>query len=434
MSMTSHTPMPLPEQAPPPARTADSAAGGPAKGRPVRLAAVDALRLVAALAVAAYHFLGTGTDLYWGEDPRDFARPLHLASMYGWMGVEAFFVISGFVICMSGWGRTPGQFAVSRISRLYPAYWAAVVLIVLYRVLEATQRGTTENIPDGRQIVGNLTMAPEQLGVHEVDGVVWTLWAEGRFYLLMALVLAAGTTYHRMLAFCTTWLALAVFTRQMHVTLLDQIVQSTYAGLFITGIVLYLMYRFGRNLLLWIMLGLAWGYELVALHDRTWYHMRDTAGSKVPVSWTLSALLLTGFVVLLALCAFGPLRRLQWRWMVTAGILTYPFYLVHLTLGTALGVDLTHHASWLGPWANLLVTTAVMLLLSWLIHKLVEKPLGKALRRGLTEGLNPAKARAEAQARAAAKAAAAGAGAGAGAGKADAAAGNEAGAGAGGAA
>lgn len=389
MSTTRHTPVPLPEQAAPPAPAPRPATAAPGRGRPPRLAAVDMLRLVAALAVAAYHFLGIGTAQYWGEDPRDFARPLHLASMYGWMGVEAFFVISGFVICISGWGRTPGQFAVSRISRLYPAYWAAIALIVLYRLLEASQRGTSEGIPDSRQILGNMTMAPEQLGVHEVDGVVWTLWAEARFYLLMALVLAVGTTYHRMLAFCTIWLAAAVFTRQMHVTLLDQIVQSTYAGLFISGIVLFLMYRFGRNLLLWMMLGLSWSYELVALHDRSYYHMRDTAGSTVPVSWPVCALLLTGFVVLLALCAFGPLRRFQWRWMITAGILTYPFYLVHLTLGTALGVDLTHHASWLGAWPNLLLTTAAMLLLSWLIHKLVEKPLGKALRRGLTEGLHP---------------------------------------------
>ncbi|WP_333771362.1 acyltransferase family protein [Streptomyces sp. IBSBF 2435] len=421
--MTSRTPgQPLPEQAgPAPVREPQAAAPGGAKAKPVRLAAVDALRLVAALSVAAYHFLGTGTAQYWGTDPRDFARPLHQASMYGWLGVEAFFVISGFVICMSGWGRTPGQFAVSRLSRLYPAYWAALALIVLYRVLLAMRQGDASGIPDLRQIVGNLTMAPEQVGVHELNGVVWTLWVEARFYLLMAVVLAFGTTYHRMLGFCTAWLALAVVTRQMHVALLDQVVQSDCAGLFIAGIVLYLMYRFGRNLLLWTMLGLAWAYELVALHDRTYYHMRDTAGPKIAVSWPVCALLLTGFLALLALCAFGPLRRLQWRWMVTAGILTYPFYLVHLTLGTALGVNLTNHGPALGPWVNLLTTLAAMLVLSWLIHKLVEKPLGLAMRRGLAAGLNPPTARAEAAAAAAAKAKAeaearSGAGAGSGSG------------------
>lgn len=46
---------------------------------------------------------------------------------YGWLGVEIFFVVSGFVICMSAWGRGVGEFAASRISRLFPAYWAAVL-------------------------------------------------------------------------------------------------------------------------------------------------------------------------------------------------------------------------------------------------------------------------------------------------------------------
>jgi peptidoglycan/LPS O-acetylase OafA/YrhL len=39
----------------------------------------------------------------------------------GWTGVYLFFLISGFVICMSAWGRSVGQFAASRITRLFPA-------------------------------------------------------------------------------------------------------------------------------------------------------------------------------------------------------------------------------------------------------------------------------------------------------------------------
>lgn len=40
---------------------------------------------------------------------------------YGYAGVNLFFVISGFVILMSVWGRTAPQFIASRVSRLYPA-------------------------------------------------------------------------------------------------------------------------------------------------------------------------------------------------------------------------------------------------------------------------------------------------------------------------
>lgn len=40
-------------------------------------------------------------------------------------------MVSGFVICMSAWGRSVGDFAVSRVSRLFPAYWAAVAFTTL---------------------------------------------------------------------------------------------------------------------------------------------------------------------------------------------------------------------------------------------------------------------------------------------------------------
>lgn len=103
---------------------------------------------------------------------------------YGWLGVELFFLISGFVICMSCWGRSVGDFFTSRVTRLYPAYWFAVLATTAVLLL----------IPGGQKplpwpdVLTNLTMLQEPLGVRMVDGVYWTLFAELRFYLLFALV------------------------------------------------------------------------------------------------------------------------------------------------------------------------------------------------------------------------------------------------------
>ena len=47
---------------------------------------------------------------------------------YGAMGVPLFFVISGFVVLMTAWGRDVPHFVASRVGRLFPAYWAAVVI------------------------------------------------------------------------------------------------------------------------------------------------------------------------------------------------------------------------------------------------------------------------------------------------------------------
>ena len=89
-----------------------------------RLRVLDLLRFCAALAVVMFHFVETSA---WGTR-RAFPALIDF-SMFGVYGVRLFFVISGFVILMSAWGRTSGQFVVSRIARLYPAYWASVVIL-----------------------------------------------------------------------------------------------------------------------------------------------------------------------------------------------------------------------------------------------------------------------------------------------------------------
>ncbi|MET9435926.1 acyltransferase [Streptomyces sp. NPDC006551] len=379
----------------PPAPAEATPSGPPAqdaaalkKAQPPRLALVDGLRLVAALVVAAFHFLGTTNPAIWGESPKVFAYLVHRASMYGWLGVEMFFLISGFVICMSAWGRTPGEFAISRISRLFPAYWCVTLLIVARIALIPMQTGDIWSVIHPRVIVANLTMFPGPLKVDLLNGVAWTLDVEARFYLLMVLVLKFGATYERMLGFCTVWLVAAFITHSMQIKLLDQFVLSIYAGLFIAGIVLYLMCRFGQNLMLWTMMGMAWAYQLSVMQVRVNWHLATSNTTKT-VSWTLCALLLTAFLVVLMLATLGPLKNLRWRWLVTAGALTYPFYLVHMSLGIPLAKGLTRHVPALGHWGNIVVTTTAMLLLSYVIYRWVEKPLGKLIRRKLQRGLKP---------------------------------------------
>jgi peptidoglycan/LPS O-acetylase OafA/YrhL len=364
-------------------------AGSSPKAAPVRLAVLDGMRLLAAGAVASYHYLGPTTPTYWGESPKVFAYPLHHAAMYGWLGVEAFFLISGFVICMSAWGRSPGQFAASRISRLFPAYWFAILLIVAQSVLIAVQTKNAARVIDPRTILANLTMLPGPLNVTLLDGVSWTLAVEAVFYVLMAVVLAFGATYGRMLRFCSLWLVVAFITQQTQSSFLNAIDLSDYTGLFVTGITLYLMYRFGQNLLLWVLMGLAWCYQLTVLQLRIVGHPADS-GTTRTVSYSLCALLLTGFLVLLILATIGPLARVRWGWLATAGALTYPFYLVHQSVGVPMGEALTRHVPGLGHWGIMGLTLVTMLGLSWLIHRWVERPLGRLMRRQLTRSLNPA--------------------------------------------
>ncbi|MCK7627730.1 acyltransferase [Streptomyces sp. RS10V-4] len=364
--------------------------GGPTRpAGGARLAAVDGLRLVAAVAVAAYHYVGTTTPGFWGaHDPRQFAPVLHGISRYGWLGVEFFFLISGFVICLSCWGRTPAQFAVSRVSRLFPAYWCAVLMVVGLVLIARLGHLPAAPPIDLRTVVGNLTMAPGPLGLPLIEGVAWTLWVEARFYLLMAALLFLGLSYRRLLAFCGAWLTLALVARELGSAVLDEFVLSQYAGLFVTGIALFLMYRFGQNLVLWLLAGFAWCYQLTVLGDRVAAHAVPRAQGGA-LSWAVCAAVLTAFLAVLALSAFGPLARLRRRWPVTAGALTYPFYLVHQSLGIPVAKGLLRKVPALGVLPSIAVAAAFSLLLAAAVHRLVERPLGRALRRHLTRGMSP---------------------------------------------
>ncbi|MEU1185703.1 acyltransferase [Streptomyces sp. NPDC005820] len=349
-----------------------------------RLAAIDGLRLVAAVMVAAYHFLGTPTPHFWGRtELRDLAPFLHEISRYGWLGVEFFFVISGFVICMSCWGRTPAQFTVSRIARLFPTYWCAVLLVVALVLVSRVGHWPAATRIDPRTVLGNLTMAPGPLGLELVDGVGWTLWVEARFYLLMAVLLGFGLSYRRVVAFCAAWLLAGVIAVDLHSPLLDAFLLPRYAGLFVAGIVLHLMHRFGQSLLLWLLLGFAWAYELTVLELRVADHAGMPPGESPP-SWAGCAAVLTLCLGLLALAGIGPPARLRRRWLVTAGGLTYPFYLVHQSIGIPLAKGLLRVWPGLGPLPSMAASVMFVLALSLLIHTTVERRLGRLLRHRLT--------------------------------------------------
>jgi peptidoglycan/LPS O-acetylase OafA/YrhL len=174
---------------------------GPGTQAHTRIAALDGLRALAALSVLGLHvWLASGSpQLDTPVGP--FATTLLAA---GYVGVDFFFVLSGFVlflpICLNG-GRldsVPNYF-LRRAARILPLYWTTLVVAMLGLRLFTTEPQASVDL--GTNLLLHLTflfhpIAP-LLGLMEGFGanpVVWTLPLEVAFYLLLPLV---ALRFHR---------------------------------------------------------------------------------------------------------------------------------------------------------------------------------------------------------------------------------------------
>ncbi|MGV9879471.1 acyltransferase family protein [Streptomyces sp. NPDC003006] len=369
-----------------PATATPTATVVPARAKP-RLRALDGLRLVAALMVAAYHYGGRDGEISkaWGSSPRLQFPTAHEWFAYGCLGVQIFFVISGFVICMSGWGRPLRSFFASRASRLLPSYWAAVLLVTAVFALPVV---AYDAVSPSDALV-NLTMLQQPLGVDRVLGVCWTLWAELRFYALFALcVVLPGATRARVVLFCAVWTLAAAVATTADVPLLDLVLMPEYAPFFIGGIGVYLVHRDRGDLTAWGIVGVSWllgqHYAVAGL-----WHAPNPDFFSYRSSLVIIAVVTAGFAAVL-LIALGHLDRVNWRWLTVAGALTYPFYLVHEHLGWV-AVQALHRGLGLPSYATFALTIAGMLALAWLLNRYVEERLTPLIRRGLNRSPTPPK-------------------------------------------
>lgn len=155
-----------------------------------KLAALDLLRFACAMLVILYHF-GSAYALSPSETAyRAFAdvgasAALAPLTWFGWIGVELFFVISGYVIARSALGSSPRQFLRRRLLRLAPAAWICACISAIV-FLAADLYGPRTILERWSASVLFLPW------MSQIDGSYWTLGIEVNFYLLVAVCLRFG--------------------------------------------------------------------------------------------------------------------------------------------------------------------------------------------------------------------------------------------------
>lgn len=181
------------------------------------------VRLAAALGVV-FHHAYLLAPVSPGDDP--ISRILKPSTNLGLLMVAVFFLISGFFITRS-WMHDPHllRFAVRRAARILPGLAAMVLLTTIPAVLffSSPDAGGLFSLPTWRYIIGNISLhglryaIPDTewqiagvLGGHSLNGSLWTLYWEGRMYVMVALLgVAAALPLRQWLMGAAAFLLLA---------------------------------------------------------------------------------------------------------------------------------------------------------------------------------------------------------------------------------
>jgi peptidoglycan/LPS O-acetylase OafA/YrhL len=310
-----------------------------------RVLTVDALRGIASISVAWFHFTQANPTLGAGI--------LKASGKYGWLGVDVFFVISGFIIPYSLQKSRYGYrqfwtFLSKRIVRLDPPYIANICFVLALAYLVPLVPGFRGAWPHftAAQLLSHFAYLNSVVGKPWINPVYWSLGIEFQYYLLIGLIfplLAASRGLTRML---TTGALLVPSFFLPRVSLL-----FVHLPLFAAGILTF-QFKTGRLS--------KWAF-LTAL-VLTCVVAGFGVGPLIAITCTLTALVI-------AFVEFGG-RVLTWL-----GMISYSLYLMHVPIGGKI-IDLGGRFTRgeIGEILVLAAATAGSVLAAWVLYKIIELP------------------------------------------------------------
>lgn len=246
----------------------------------------------------------------------------------GWMGVDIFFVLSGFLVgglLIKEWkvrGRiNSSSFLIRRGFKIWPQYYAYLLVML------ATGHRTVH------ELWGNLLNIQNYVG-----GVAhtWSLAVEEHAYLIILLILAAAA--HWKLRMRTLFAILGFLV--LFVVALGRYLQSLYLDVFnpthtriggiLAGVMLAILYHYKPEWFRWLQrqwwlwcAAIAWMLGYVYFQRKDWNP-----------AWTIDLADLCGVALLMLLYRRKEGRRHSWLYRVIAwiGLYSYGIYLWHVSV------------------------------------------------------------------------------------------------------
>jgi len=337
------------------------------------LKTLQAGRALAALSVAAFHLSITMGQQRYGGNPVFSEYTIH-----GNLGVDFFFVLSGFIILFAhhkdmGSPQAWAPYLYKRFVRVFPIYWLYSAVFVL---LLALGFGTDARLPASAiDWLTSITLIRFSSAPPPLEPA-WTLFHEIAFYVTFS-VLILSKRIGVMVLLCSALTALFFYhyPAENERTAFN-VYTAAYGLYFLCGMGAFLLYRQGGRGLVECAAGLA----ILVL-----------AAATMPLPMNLSSIVFAvGFALLLA-----GVTKLETAAYVTipaflclVGDASYTIYLVHLALeGVLLKLSMKMHLDeFAGADATYILVLAGTIALGCVAYWYIERPLLAVFRRRRVAG------------------------------------------------
>ncbi|MFC1701314.1 acyltransferase family protein [Pseudomonadota bacterium] len=341
---------------------------------PVRIQYLDGLRGLAILMVVLFHAFSRWPDIVpFGNRFATF--PLF---KNGWLGVQLFFLISGYVIHMTlDKSRSPVNFLYRRWLRLFPAMLFCS-LIIFFTAPFFFERPAGS--PMMRDLLPGLTfiepfwwkkfLGPPQ---GQLEGAFWSLYVEVKFYLIASIFyfISGGKKM--------IWILCILFLSSVALPYLSEllpnldwflprrilfILSAEHLGWFAAGALFYLYS--GKHHLNLLVLAVATGLI-----------------SALTMKEVETQAIYSGFIVVLIFTASVLSQRVQ-SWLsnpvlLTLGFASYPLYLLHENMMISLIVKTGNFAPWIPAILVPVIPMSIVIALGWMVARYAEPKIRNSI-------------------------------------------------------
>lgn len=361
--------------------------------KPARVEFANTLRGLAALSVLITHYFG----VFWTDRESvsqltnapllsfktqavpSYISALHHFVLFNWgtFGVALFFLISGFVIPFSLLKLDWRAFAINRFFRLVPTYIVGFTITLLAIFLCSIYFNKTFPYQSKEMIVHYLPGLRDLFHYKSIDGIIWTLEIEVKFYIICALIARLFQAGSFKVFFIPIFLGISALCISALGPIQGIFFRLTFGYLFVSQYIIFMFIGVVFHYLYRKLMRIETAVFLISIFFLFFSFIRQ--GELFKTASTLTSSYAFG-LLLFAFAFANPSFFRSNRLFDFLADISYPLYVIHGVAGYV-SLRLLLETGF-NPGISLLIVTSAVMLFSIIIHEYVELPaqiLGKKL-------------------------------------------------------